>query len=96
MVDVVARAAGVQPAGDVGAEALPELAFDQEEEVLDRAGIGEARHVDLAVDGLERPRDGARIPGADDAGFGKHHQMGTVDRPEAVDEIASWRPRTGA
>ncbi len=78
------RAVCRRPA-EIGAEALLELALDEEEEVLDLAGIDQRRRIDFGIDAVEGRGDLAGLVGIENAGFGQHHQMGAVDGAEAVD-----------
>ena len=85
VVDIVARAAGVQAAIVVRLQALAQFGLDQEEIILDLAGIDQCRRVDLALDREQSAGDArGRFP-RENAGFRQHDEMGAVDGAEALD-----------
>jgi hypothetical protein len=85
VVNIVAGARRMQPPGEVRPKAGAKLLLDEEEEVLDLAGIGQIAHVDLAVDGLESLGNRPRLLDGQDPGLVEHDEMRPVDEAEALD-----------
>ena len=76
---------GVEPAGHVGPARLGDQAVYIEEEVLARSVV---RHTfeRIAIDGVERAADRARIVCRDDALLGQHHEMRGVNGQQRLYE----------
>ncbi len=91
VIDIVARAAGMEAPGIVGRQALLQLGLDQEEIIFDRAVIAQLGRVDLGIDSVERAGDAAGGGARQDAGLGEHDEMGAVDGAEALD-VMRLRP----
>ncbi|MNE34903.1 hypothetical protein D3C80_1286410 [compost metagenome] len=87
VIDIVARTGRVQAAGDIDADAGFQFFLDQEEEILDFAGIDELRWLDGPVDILKRTGDLGCCFGIENAGFAQHDQMSAVYAAEAVDMV---------
>ena len=87
VIDVVAAAAGVQAPGEIGGQVLFQRVLDQEEQILDRAGVRGRFEVEVLLGRGQGARDGARLIGLEDPGLGQHHTMSAVDAAEGLDEI---------
>ncbi|MNZ87530.1 hypothetical protein D3C78_1063900 [compost metagenome] len=69
VIDIVARAGRMQAAGDIDADTGFQFLFDQEEEILDLAGIDKLRWLDGSVYVFERAGDFRRRFGVENSGF---------------------------
>ena len=85
-VDVVARARGVQPAGDVVAARVDDQPLDVEEQVLAAAVVRRALHVGSRRR-VERIADGRGVGARDDPLLGEHHQVRIVNRHQRRQEL---------
>ncbi len=84
VIDIVARTGRVQATGDIDADAGFQLFLDQEEEILDLAGINKLRGFDGSVDVFECAGDLGRRIGIENAGFAQHDKVGAVYAAERL------------
>ena len=96
VVDVVARSAGVQAAGDIGIGPPGELTLHEEEQVLVLAGVrlrlGPAPQI--ALDLGQGAQDGRALFGAEQLLAGQHDPVRPV-KPEQVPEVVTLAVREG-
>ncbi len=96
VIDIVSRAGRMQSPGHIDANPSFQFFLDQEKEVLDLAGIDEARGIDGSVDIFKGASNFCGGFSVKNAGFAQHDQMGLVNASKTIDVMIFCAIEKGA